>query len=67
LERTEDKHILVKRKNLEQTIENPIRLSFENWIAASERAKALRQLGYKVTVPAPHVRRPQFILISRAR
>jgi hypothetical protein len=65
LKRNKDKQILVKRKNLNQTVENPARASFENWLLASERAKKLRLRGYSVTLPPPHVGRPQLLLISR--
>jgi hypothetical protein len=45
--------------------ENLARTSFENWILASERAKKLRQRGYDVSVPPPHIGRPQLLLISQ--
>ena len=48
------------------TFSRKIRQSFQNWISASERAKKLRRLGYKVSVPPPLLGRPQLIVISPA-
>ncbi len=48
------------------TFTRNIRQSFQNWISASERAKKLRRLGYKVSVPAPVLGRPQLIVITSA-
>jgi hypothetical protein len=64
LKRNKDKHILIKRKNLNQIVENPARASLKNWLAASSRAKKLRERGYRVSVPAPHVGRTQLLVIS---
>jgi hypothetical protein len=64
VKRKKDTHILIKRKNLNQIIENPARASLKNWLAALSRAKNLRERGYRVSVPAPHVGRPQLLLIS---
>ena len=64
LKRNKDNHILTKRKNLNQIVENPARVSLKNWLVASSRAKKLRELGYRVSVPAPHVGRPQLLVIS---
>jgi hypothetical protein len=64
LQRNKDKHILIKRKNLNQIVDNSARASLKNWLAASLRAKKLRQRGYRVSVPAPHVGRPQLLVIS---
>jgi hypothetical protein len=41
-----------------------LRKSFQNWLAASERAKTLRRRGFYVWVPAPRLGHPQFILIT---
>jgi uncharacterized Fe-S cluster-containing radical SAM superfamily enzyme len=41
-----------------------VRKSFENWLAASQRAKTLRLRGFYVSVPAPRLGHPQFILIT---
>ena len=62
-----DPLILIKQKNLNQVIADPRRESFENWIAASERAKKLRRRGYDVMLPPPHLGRPQFLLIKTPR
>ena len=40
LKRNKDKHILIKRKNLNQIVENPARASLKNWLAALSRAKS---------------------------
>jgi hypothetical protein len=64
LKRNKDKHILIKRKNLNQIVENPARASLKNWLAALSRAKNLRKRGYRVSVPAPHVGRTQLLVIS---
>ena len=67
LKRNKDTHILIKQKNLDQVIADPRRESFENWLAAFERAKKLRICGYDVTVPRPRVGRPQFLRIKTPR
>jgi hypothetical protein len=41
-----------------------VRKSFQNWLAASQRAKTLRRRGFYVSVPAPRLGHPQFILIT---
>ena len=41
-----------------------VRNSFQNWLAASQRANTLRLRGFYVSVPAPRLGYPQFILIS---
>jgi hypothetical protein len=41
-----------------------VRKSFQNWLAASQRAKTLRLRGFYVSVPAPRLGHPQFILIT---
>jgi hypothetical protein len=66
LKRSKDTRVLIKQKNLDQVIADPRRESFENWLAASERAKKLKLRGYDVTLPPPHVGRPQFLLIKAA-
>ena len=64
---TKDTPILIKQKNLNRVIADPRRESFENWLAASERAKKLRIRGYDVTLPPPYVGRPQFLRIRTPR
>jgi hypothetical protein len=64
LKRNKEKNILIKRKNLNQIVENPARASLKNWLAALSRAKKLRERGYRVSVPAPHVGRTQLLVIS---
>jgi hypothetical protein len=44
-----------------------VRKSFQSWLAASERAKTLRLRGFYVSVPAPRLGHPQFILITSKR
>jgi hypothetical protein len=41
-----------------------VRKSLQNWLAASQRAKTLRLRGFYVSVPAPRLGHPQFILIT---
>jgi hypothetical protein len=41
-----------------------VRKSFQNWLAASRGAKTLRLRGFYVSVPAPRLGHPQFILIT---
>jgi hypothetical protein len=41
-----------------------VRKSFRNWLTASQRAKTLRLRGFYVSVPAPRLGHPQFILIT---
>ena len=41
-----------------------VRKSFQNWLAASQRAKTLRLRGFYVSVPAPRLGHPQLILIA---
>jgi hypothetical protein len=67
LKRSKDALILIKQKNLNQVITDLRRESFKNWLAASGRAKKLRLRGYVVTLPQPHLSRPQFLLIKTPR
>ena len=60
LKRRKDTPILIKQNNLNRVIADPRRDSFENWLVALGRAKKLRLLGYDVTLPSPHLGRPQF-------
>jgi uncharacterized lipoprotein YajG len=64
LQRNKDKQILIKRKTFNQIVENPARTSLKNWLAAVSRAKKLTDRGYRVSVPSPHVGRPQLLVIS---
>jgi hypothetical protein len=59
-----------KNPNSDRATKNPkhdrnmaVRKSFQNWLAASQRAKTLRLRGFYVSVPAPRLGNPQFILI----
>jgi hypothetical protein len=51
-------------KNSQHDRSMAVHKSFQNWFAASERAKILRLRGFYVSVPAPRLGYPQFILIS---
>jgi hypothetical protein len=60
-----------KNPNSARATKNPkhdrnmaVRKSFQNWLAASQRAKTLRLRGFYVSVPAPRLGHPQFILIT---
>jgi hypothetical protein len=64
---SKDTPILIKQRNLNQVIVDPRRESFENWLAALERAKKLRLRGYDVKLPPPHLDRPPLLLISTPR
>jgi hypothetical protein len=64
LKRSKVTRPLIKQKNLNQVIADRRRESFENWLAASGRAKKLRLRGYDVMLPPPHLGRPQFLLIK---
>jgi hypothetical protein len=50
-------------KNSKHERNMAVRKSFQNWLAASQRAKTLRLRGFYVSVPAPRLGNPQFILI----
>jgi hypothetical protein len=50
-------------KNLKHDRNMAVRKSFQNWLAASQRAKTLRLRGFYVSVPAPRLGHPQFTLI----
>jgi hypothetical protein len=59
-----------KNPNSARATKNPkhdrnvaVRKSFHKWLAASQRAKTLRRRGLYVSVPAPRLVTPQFILI----
>jgi hypothetical protein len=64
---SKDTRGLIKPKDLDHGIADLRRESFENWLAASERAKKLRIRGYDVTLPPPYVGRPQFLRIKTPR
>ena len=51
-------------KHSEHVRNMAVRKSFQNWLAASRRAKTLRLHGFYVSVPAPRLGHPQFILIT---
>jgi hypothetical protein len=61
---TEDSMISGDRRPKNNPARGMIRKSFQNWLSASKRAKELRRLGYGVSVPVPHLGRPQLILIT---
>jgi hypothetical protein len=51
-------------KHSEDVRNMAVRKSFQSWLAASQRAKTLRLRGFYVSVPAPRLGHPQFILIT---
>jgi hypothetical protein len=61
---TEDSMISGDKRPTNNPSRGMIRKSFQNWLSASKRAKELRRLGYDVSVPVPHLGRPQLILIT---
>jgi hypothetical protein len=59
-----NQNLVCAAKHSEHVRNMAVRNSFQNWLAASQRAKTLRLRGFYVSVPAPRLGHPQLILIT---